>query len=77
MNKVNWEAKSEHEYVKNFKILQQAFELLKIEKNIEVEKLIKGKYLDNLEFLQWIKRYFDLKGGSSQGYDPEDSRKKG
>jgi hypothetical protein len=25
-----------------------------------VQKLIKAKYQDNLEFLQWIKRYYDL-----------------
>ena len=25
-----------------------------------MQKLIKAKYQDNLEFLQWIKRYYDL-----------------
>ena len=28
-------------------------------KHIEVEKLIKCKYQDNLEFLQWFKKIFD------------------
>ena len=28
--------------------------------HIDVQKLIKGKYMDNLEFLQWMKRFFDL-----------------
>lgn len=27
--------------------------------HIDVPKLIRAKYLDNLEFLQWFKRYFD------------------
>ena len=69
MHKVNWKAKLEHEFIANFKILQQAFTDCKISKNIEVEKLVKGKYQDNLEFLQWMKRYFDEKTISSD-YDP-------
>lgn len=27
---------------------------------LQVDKLVKAKYQDNLEFCQWIKRYFDL-----------------
>jgi len=64
MNKVNFKAKLEHESLANFKILQQGFMSCNISKNIEVEKLVKGKYQDNLEFLQWMKRYYDLNHGS-------------
>mgnify|MGYP001963285773 FL=1 len=28
--------------------------------HIQVDKLIKARYQDNLEFCQWIKRFFDL-----------------
>ena len=59
MSKVNWKAKLEHEFIGNYKILQQAFTKIGVSKHIDVEKLIKGKYQDNLEFLQWMKRYFD------------------
>jgi len=27
---------------------------------IPVDRLILGKYQDNLEFMQWMKRYYDL-----------------
>ncbi|KAL0487226.1 hypothetical protein AKO1_001117 [Acrasis kona] len=60
LSKVNFNAKHDYEYIKNYKILQECFTKAGIDKAIDVNKLIKGKYQDNLEFLQWIKRYFDL-----------------
>eukprot|EP00004_Rigifila_ramosa_P024596 TRINITY_DN7182_c0_g1_i1.p1 TRINITY_DN7182_c0_g1~~TRINITY_DN7182_c0_g1_i1.p1 ORF type:complete len:319 (-),score=76.05 TRINITY_DN7182_c0_g1_i1:30-956(-) len=69
LSRVNFSAKFEHEWIKNYKILQLAFNKVGIEKHIEVDKLIKGKYQDNLEALQWFKAYFDRNypGGD---YDP-------
>jgi len=60
LHKIKWDAKQEYEYVANFKILQTVFEKMGIDKYIDVGKLVKGKYQDNLEFLQWIKRYYEL-----------------
>ena len=75
INKVNWRARNEWEFIQNFKILQQAFEKCNIKKHIEIEKLSKSKYQDNLEFIQWFKRFFDLNGGSRQeNYDPKSRR---
>jgi RP/EB family microtubule-associated protein len=48
LNKVNFKAKLDYEFVNNFKILQQSFTKLGIMKHIEVERLIKCKYQDNL-----------------------------
>jgi hypothetical protein len=73
MGKVNWKAKLEHEFLNNYKILQQAFDDCKIQKNIEVEKLSKGRTQDNLEFLQWLKRYYDLNNPGID-YDAEKRR---
>jgi len=60
LSKVNFQAKLEYEAIKNFGILQGVFEKVGIDKRIEVGNLAKGKFQDNLEFLQWMKKYFDL-----------------
>jgi len=74
LHKVNFNARFEYEYVKNYKVLQEIFNKVGIDRFIDVQKLIKAKYQDNLEFLQWIKRYFDLHfpGGK---YDAVERRK--
>jgi RP/EB family microtubule-associated protein len=60
LSKVKWGAKFDYEFVENYKVLQSSFDKNGIKKHIEVDKLVKAKYQDNLEFCQWIKRYFDL-----------------
>ncbi len=59
MSKVKWDAKSDHEFIQNYKILQRAFDKRGIDKYIDVEKLVRAKYQDNLEFMQWTKSFFD------------------
>lgn len=74
LSKVKWDAKHEHEFVNNFKVLQQAFSKNGIQRHIEVGKLVKAKYQDNLEFCQWIKRYFDI-NYNGEPYDAVERRK--
>ncbi|KAE8729643.1 Microtubule-associated protein RP/EB family member 1B [Hibiscus syriacus] len=50
MHKVNFDAKTEYDMIQNYK-------------HIEVNRLVKGRPLDNLEFLQWLKRYCDSVNG--------------
>ena len=55
MAKVNWAAKFEHEFISNFKLLQAGMVLMNIEKHVPVERLVKARLTDNLEFAQWFK----------------------
>ncbi|KAI8079585.1 calponin homology domain-containing protein [Gilbertella persicaria] len=57
MNKVKFDTKHEYEYVTNYKVLQHTFDKHKC--IIPVDKLMKCKFQDNLEFLQWVKRFWD------------------
>jgi RP/EB family microtubule-associated protein len=74
MRKVNWMAKADHEYIPNYKVLQAAFDRNGTVKHIDVDKLIRGKYQDNLEFLQWTKCYWEREGGGMADYDPAQAR---
>jgi len=69
MSKVNWKAQLEWEFINNLKLLQQAFLKCGLNKHIEIERLAKAKYQDNLEFAQWMKRYYDLNNGANKEYD--------
>jgi RP/EB family microtubule-associated protein len=57
--RVKWSTKLEHEYINNFKVLQEYFKANSVEKIVPVEKLVKGKFQDNFEFVQWFKKFFD------------------
>uniref|UniRef100_A0A8C0GB75 Calponin-homology (CH) domain-containing protein n=1 Tax=Chelonoidis abingdonii TaxID=106734 RepID=A0A8C0GB75_CHEAB len=59
LRKVKFQAKLEHEFIHNFKVLQAAFKKMGVDKIIAVEKLVKGKFQDNFEFIQWFKKFFD------------------
>ncbi|XP_029281652.1 microtubule-associated protein RP/EB family member 3-like [Cottoperca gobio] len=73
MKKVKFNAKLEHEYIHNFKVLQASFKRMNVDKIIPVERLVKGKFQDNFEFLQWFKKFFDA-NYDGKDYDPLISR---
>ncbi|KAF5340686.1 hypothetical protein D9611_007317 [Ephemerocybe angulata] len=74
MARVKMSAKHEYEYVANYKVLQNVFKAKRVDKPIPVEKLIKCKMQDNLEFLQWMKKFWESNYGG-QGYDANARRK--
>ncbi|PKU31950.1 hypothetical protein llap_17746 [Limosa lapponica baueri] len=43
LKKVKFQAKLEHEYIHNFKLLQASFKRMNVDKVIPVEKLVKGR----------------------------------
>lgn len=73
MSKVNWMAKAEHEYLPNYKILQTAFDANGISKPFPVGELIRGKFRDNFEMLQWMKALWD-RLGTRNAREPSKSR---
>ena len=73
LGKVNFDAKTQPESVANFKVLQGVFDREQITKYVDVTKLLNGKFQDNLEFLQWLKSYFD-KNYSGQEYNAAERR---
>ncbi|KAL7560552.1 hypothetical protein ACA910_001422 [Epithemia clementina (nom. ined.)] len=78
MSRVNWEAKSDYEFVQNYKLLQAAFTKHRVQKYVDVDKLIRAKYQDNLEFCQWLKAFYDQAAAPrAEEYDPAAVRAKG
>ncbi|XP_076861569.1 microtubule-associated protein RP/EB family member 3b [Brachyhypopomus gauderio] len=73
LKKVKFHAKLEHEYIHNFKVLQAAFKKINVDKIIQVERLVKGKFQDNFEFVQWFKKFFDANYDGKE-YDPQEAR---
>ncbi|XP_050296001.1 microtubule-associated protein RP/EB family member 1 isoform X3 [Anthonomus grandis grandis] len=59
LKRVKFRTNLEHEYIQNFKILQAAFKKMGVDKIVPIDKLVKGRFQDNFEFLQWFKKFFD------------------
>ncbi|KAJ5887848.1 Microtubule associated protein EB1 [Penicillium taxi] len=59
MSRVKFNVNSEYAYLQNFKVLQNVFARHAVDKPIPVQSLSKCRMQDNLEFLQWVKRYWD------------------
>ncbi|XP_044265715.1 microtubule-associated protein RP/EB family member 1 isoform X1 [Tribolium madens] len=73
LKRVKFRTNLEHEYIQNFKILQAGFKKMGVDKIIPVDKLIKGRFQDNFEFLQWFKKFFDA-NYDGRDYDALDAR---
>ncbi|EMD00581.1 hypothetical protein BAUCODRAFT_127725 [Baudoinia panamericana UAMH 10762] len=59
MSRVRFNVNTEYGYLENFKILSNTFRKHHVDRPLHVEQLVKCKMQDNLEFLQFTKRYWD------------------
>ncbi|KAJ1478891.1 calponin homology domain-containing protein, partial [Baffinella frigidus] len=59
IRKVLFSAKAEHDSIKNYKIIQQFFTKKGVSSEMDVEKLLKGRPMEHLAFLQWLRGFFD------------------
>lgn len=58
LRKVKFNPRSEPDILNNWKVLTVAWKNLGIDKPVDVEKMKKGKFQDNMEFLQWFYKVF-------------------
>lgn len=75
MTKVKFDAQTEYDYIHNFKILQASFNKHKVNKTIDVQRLIKCRLQDNLVLLQWFKKYWHENKDVNGTYDAISRRK--
>ena len=69
MNKVNWKAKLETEYISNFKLFQEGLVNNNIDKPINIQRLSKGKTQELIELLQWLYGHHLNLGIEANNYD--------
>ncbi|XP_075166679.1 microtubule-associated protein RP/EB family member 1 isoform X2 [Haematobia irritans] len=66
LKRIKTTAKLEHEFLYNLKLFQAAFIKLNFDKSVPIDRLMKGKFQDNFEFLQWFKKFFDTHSGGKE-----------
>ncbi|KAI9502083.1 calponin homology domain-containing protein, partial [Coemansia spiralis] len=74
LDRVKFDANQQYEYMENFKILQNTMTKHKVDKPVDPPLLMKCRLQDNLEFTQWLKRFWDAYAPNS-GYDAVGRRK--
>ncbi|XP_050076280.1 microtubule-associated protein RP/EB family member 1-like [Anopheles maculipalpis] len=63
----------EHDFLNNLRMFQKALVHLKVSKAVPIDRLAKGRFQDNFEFLQWFKKFFDANYDGKE-YDPKGAR---
>ena len=69
LDRVKFGTRQEYEKINNFKIFQDGLTKVGCNTTVPVEKLVKGRFQDNFEFVQWFKTFFDANFDDHE-YDP-------
>lgn len=75
LGKVKYNARTHDEIMTNYKILQSSFTRLGVKKAVDINRLGKGRFQDNLEFLQWLKCYYDNNAPKDTIYPARERRR--
>uniref|UniRef100_A0A8R1I3W3 Microtubule-associated protein RP/EB family member 1 n=1 Tax=Caenorhabditis japonica TaxID=281687 RepID=A0A8R1I3W3_CAEJA len=59
LRKVKFNPRNEPDILNNWKVLTTAWKELGVDKPVDVEKMKKAKFQDNMEFLQWFYKFFN------------------
>jgi len=74
IKKVNFQATTDNHMAaqRNWKYVQEALHKFHVTKIVPVERLLKGRFQDNLEFMQWFHMFFQEHNGNEQkeAYNP-------
>ncbi|XP_058464064.1 microtubule-associated protein RP/EB family member 1-like [Malaya genurostris] len=73
LKRVKYCTNQDHDFINNLRLFQNALVSLKVEKPVPIDRLIKGRFQDNFEFLQWFKKFFDANYDGKE-YDPQAAR---
>jgi microtubule-associated protein, RP/EB family len=70
MRKVRWDAKTTDQMVGNYKLVQALLSKKGVDRDVPIERLVRAKYQDNLEMMQWFKHFYESnKGPETEAYD--------
>ncbi|EDX02930.1 microtubule-associated protein RP/EB family member 1 [Drosophila yakuba] len=76
LKRVKFVSNQEYEFLANFKELQKAFNMVEVSPPVQVNKLVKGRCVDNFEFAVWFRHFFVSNHNAERlkGYDVLASR---
>ncbi|XP_035789523.1 microtubule-associated protein RP/EB family member 1-like [Anopheles albimanus] len=73
LKRVKYCTNVEHDFLSNLRLFQNALVQLKVNRSVPTDRLAKGRFQDNFEFLQWFKKFYDANYDGKE-YDPQAAR---